>query len=133
MVLKKPKTGSKGKVIVAGKHQVGSSNMPKDKKRTALAPGKRVSSSGKTYYEYRKNRSDLGDDRPTMEKSEGISLKKKALNSAKNKSVKPTQTQKSPVQNKKVVKKAKESLKSKKPQVKRITVKAGQQLVLTGA
>ena len=31
----------------------------RDLARTALPPGKRVSKSGKTYYEKRKNRSDL--------------------------------------------------------------------------
>jgi hypothetical protein len=30
-----------------------------DKKRTALPPGKRVSKTGKVYYEYRKNRTDI--------------------------------------------------------------------------
>ena len=38
--------------------QTGKSIVPIDIKRKALAPGKRMSSSGKIYYEYRKNRSD---------------------------------------------------------------------------
>lgn len=41
-------------------YQRGSSNIEKDKKLQALAPGKRKSASGRTYYEYRANRSDAG-------------------------------------------------------------------------
>ena len=39
-------------------HQLGKSIVSIDKKRKALTPGKRISSSGNIYYEYRKNRSD---------------------------------------------------------------------------
>lgn len=39
--------------------QTGTSNKAADKKRTAKRPGKRRSASGKTYYERRKNRSDV--------------------------------------------------------------------------
>ncbi len=38
--------------------QVGKTIVKIDSKRKALAPGKRISSSGKTYWETRKNRSD---------------------------------------------------------------------------
>ena len=38
--------------------QVGRSNVAIDSKREALVPGKRISSSGKIYWETRKNRSD---------------------------------------------------------------------------
>ena len=38
--------------------QVGTSNVIIDKARKALAPGKRVSASGKIYWESRRNRSD---------------------------------------------------------------------------
>lgn len=38
--------------------QVGKSSMPRDKARKALPPGKRISKTGKVYYETRKNRSD---------------------------------------------------------------------------
>ena len=38
--------------------QVGKTTIPIDKKRNALAPGKRISKTGKTYWETRKNRSD---------------------------------------------------------------------------
>jgi hypothetical protein len=38
--------------------QTGSSNKKIDKQRTAKAPGKRKSATGKVYYERRKNRSD---------------------------------------------------------------------------
>ena len=40
-------------------HQIGRSSMPRDKARKALAPGKRISASGKTYWETRKNRTDF--------------------------------------------------------------------------
>jgi hypothetical protein len=38
--------------------QVGKTTIKIDAKRKALAPGKRISSSGKVYWETRKNRSD---------------------------------------------------------------------------
>lgn len=40
-------------------HQTGSSSAYLDKKLKAKAPGKRKSRSGRIYYEYRKNRSDM--------------------------------------------------------------------------
>jgi len=40
--------------------QVGTSNRKIDKSRKALMPGKRISKSGKVYWETRKNRSDAG-------------------------------------------------------------------------
>jgi len=40
--------------------QVGKSNISRDKKRKALRPGKRISKTGKVYWETRKNRSDAG-------------------------------------------------------------------------
>jgi len=43
-------------------HQTGKSNLKYDKRKKALPPGKRISKSGKVYYEYRKNRSDLTPD-----------------------------------------------------------------------
>jgi hypothetical protein len=48
----------KVKTTYKRKKQTGSSNIEIDKKKKALAPGKRKSDSGGTYYEYRKNRSD---------------------------------------------------------------------------
>jgi hypothetical protein len=42
--------------------QVGKSDKVRDKGRKALPPGKRVSSTGKIYWETRKNRSDDWDD-----------------------------------------------------------------------
>ena len=38
--------------------QTGTTNVKIDAKRKALAPGKRISSSGNIYWESRKNRSD---------------------------------------------------------------------------
>lgn len=43
--------------------QVGKTNISRDKKRTALMPGKRVSAAGKVYWETRKNRSDMPDSK----------------------------------------------------------------------
>jgi hypothetical protein len=39
-------------------HQVGRSNVKRDAARKALAPGKRISKTGKVYWETRRNRSD---------------------------------------------------------------------------
>jgi hypothetical protein len=39
--------------------QIGRSNLARDRKRKALAPGKRISKTGNVYWETRKNRSDL--------------------------------------------------------------------------
>ena len=47
------------KSLKVSKHQIGKSIKNIDKMRKALAPGKRISKSGKIYYENRKNRSDL--------------------------------------------------------------------------
>jgi len=46
-------------------------SMKRDKKRKALPPGKRISKSGKVYYEYRKNRTDLKSDYPKKGKVKG--------------------------------------------------------------
>jgi len=55
----------KTKVVYTKKRQTGSTKIKKDKKRQALAPGKRISKNGKVYYEYRKNRTDIkGVDTP---------------------------------------------------------------------
>jgi len=45
--------------LKASNHQIGKSFIARDIKRSALKPGKRVSKTGKIYYEKRKNRSDL--------------------------------------------------------------------------
>ena len=51
------------KVVKKAEHQTGTSNKKRDKVRKALPPGKRISRTGKTYYEYRRNRTDmLGED-----------------------------------------------------------------------
>lgn len=55
----KRKTTSKKKTATR-KTQTGSSNIAYDKRKQALAPGKRKSASGRIYYEYRANRSDAG-------------------------------------------------------------------------
>jgi len=48
----------KPQVITHSQRQVGSSNAFRDKRRVALPSGKRISKTGKVYYEYRKNRTD---------------------------------------------------------------------------
>mgnify|MGYP000002778050 CR=1 FL=1 len=49
-----------GEVLKPAKRQIGKSkSIERDKKLKALPPGKRRSRSGKIYYEYRQNRSDL--------------------------------------------------------------------------
>lgn len=44
-------------------YQTGRSNEAYDRRREAKLPGRRVSSSGRTYYERRKNRSDTTTER----------------------------------------------------------------------
>jgi len=48
-----------GKVVKEFDYQLGKTNKRVDSRRTALPPGKRISKSGKIYFESRKNRSDL--------------------------------------------------------------------------
>jgi len=51
---------SRGRTIKLSQRQTGKSkNLARDRKLKALPPGKRRSASGKVYYEYRQNRSDL--------------------------------------------------------------------------
>ena len=45
------------------KTQTGRSNTAADKKRTAMKPGRRLSKSGKVYFENRRNRSDKDSKR----------------------------------------------------------------------
>jgi ssDNA-binding Zn-finger/Zn-ribbon topoisomerase 1 len=40
-------------------HQIGKTSVALDRTRVALPPGKRISKTGKIYYEYRRNRSDI--------------------------------------------------------------------------
>jgi hypothetical protein len=58
------KIGAYGRrVLKARSTQTGTSSTARDKKRRAMQPGKRRSASGRIYYEYRKNRSDLRGSR----------------------------------------------------------------------
>lgn len=50
-------------------HQTGTSSRSRDKLVKAKPPGKRRSKGGKTYYEYRKNRSDMPGKLTGMSKS----------------------------------------------------------------
>jgi len=47
------------KSLTRTKHQTGTSDKKRDKSRKAMPPGKRISKTGKIYYEYRKSRSDI--------------------------------------------------------------------------
>jgi hypothetical protein len=67
MVKRKPRA------LTKDTRQTGSSDMARDRKRKALAPGKRRSKKGNIYYENRKNRSDVkGRDTPTRSKKKVI-------------------------------------------------------------
>jgi len=55
----KRKTVSKSRVLKSSKRQTGRSNKAVDRSLKAKLPGKRRSSTGKIYYEYRKNRTDV--------------------------------------------------------------------------
>lgn len=48
----------KPQVVYKRDRQVGSSNVYRDSRRKAMPPGKRISKTGKIYYEMRRNRSD---------------------------------------------------------------------------
>lgn len=50
---------ARGTTIKYEDSRTGKTQMIRDKKRNALLPGKRISKSGKIYYEKRRNRSDL--------------------------------------------------------------------------
>ncbi len=47
------------KSLTRRKTQTGTSNLKRDRARKAMPSGKRISKTGKIYYEGRKNRSDL--------------------------------------------------------------------------
>ena len=50
----------KPKVVYSHKKQTGKRiSLEADKKRKAMPPGKRISKTGRTYYEARRNRSDI--------------------------------------------------------------------------
>ena len=46
------------RVIKPAKHQTGEEPKKNIGEEKSLSPGKRISKTGKTYYEYRRNRSD---------------------------------------------------------------------------
>ena len=50
------------KSLKVSDHQIGTTIKAIDVMRKALKPGKRISKSGKIYYESRKNRSDLKEN-----------------------------------------------------------------------
>jgi hypothetical protein len=52
------KYGKLPKTIVPSKHMIGESEYKYDKRLRALKSGKRISETGKTYYEHRRNHSD---------------------------------------------------------------------------
>jgi hypothetical protein len=60
-VPKKPVSKPTGRpqVLKASKIQTGKSDKKRDTTRKAMSPGKRKSATGRIYYEYRRNRSDV--------------------------------------------------------------------------
>ena len=61
-MVSKPKSKRKKLVlprVLKTLNQVGRSDKVNDRKRMALAPGKRISKNGNIYWETRKNRSDV--------------------------------------------------------------------------
>jgi hypothetical protein len=54
----KKKAVKKPIVVYTKNKQTGTSNKAKDKVKSSLPPGKRISKSGKAYYEYRKSHTD---------------------------------------------------------------------------
>lgn len=78
----------KPRALTRDTRQTGSSDMARDKKRKALAPGKRISKNGKIYYENRKNRSDVkGRDTPTSSKKKTVTKYKLAFTPERKKRV----------------------------------------------
>jgi len=71
-MVKKTKTKAKkfkARTLKKSTRQTGKTTMSKDKQIKAKAPGKRRSETGKIYYEYRKNRTDVkGRDAPKIKK-----------------------------------------------------------------
>lgn len=55
---KKPATAAKSRTRNAPGYQYGTSSKLYDERKKAQPPGKRTSATGRTYYEYRKNRTD---------------------------------------------------------------------------
>lgn len=51
-------TAKNGRTVRRTTSQTGRTTTSRDSERRALAPGKRISRNGKTYYETRRNRSD---------------------------------------------------------------------------
>ena len=103
----------KGRTLVPGDSQTGGSNIYIDRQLKALSPGKRESAGGSIYYEYRRNRSDLGDD-------EYISLTKAPV---KKVAVKKTAVKKAPVKKAPVKKAPVKKAPEKKAPVKKAPVK----------
>lgn len=61
------------KVLIPSRRQTGVSKNPvKDSKLKAMSAGKRMSKTGKVYYEYRRNRSDVKNLRGTTKKRKAI-------------------------------------------------------------
>lgn len=47
------------RVVAPAEHQTGEEPKKRISKKPPLLPGKRISKTGKTYYEYRRNRSSI--------------------------------------------------------------------------
>jgi hypothetical protein len=53
------RSNTAARVLRVIKHQTGKTNVPVDKKITAMRAGKRISKTGNVYWETRKNRTDV--------------------------------------------------------------------------
>ena len=63
----------KARALTKDTRQTGTSDKVRDKKRKALAPGKRISKKGNIYYENRRNRSDVkGRDTPITKRKKAV-------------------------------------------------------------
>lgn len=68
----------KARALTRDTRQTGKSDMSRDRKRKAIAPGKRRSKKGNIYYENRRNRSDVkGRDTPMKTKKRKVTLTSK--------------------------------------------------------
>ncbi len=74
----KTKKVTRPRVLKGSSRQTGTSVTKIDRKKTAMAPGKRISKSGTVYYEYRTNRTDLRTSKnPKKAKRKALTQKSK--------------------------------------------------------
>ena len=132
----------KARALTRDTRQTGTSDIARDKKLKAIAPGKRRSKKGNIYYERRKNRSDVkGRDTPRTKRSKikralraNSSIGDKRLKQAvkrKRKMVKRKSTTKQTISNKEKIRKArikayKEKIERKKERLQNLASRTKQ-------